>query len=88
MEVCCESGAAVCRAEGQAGLARAVNKGVNPGKQRVKASRRDAGGWLHPRLRMRAEEKLPALPSERTPGEILVFLLETQACLSKEKELK
>jgi len=38
---------AVCRAEGPAGVARAVKKGVNLGKQLVKASGR---GWLHPGL--------------------------------------
>lgn len=73
---------------GRAGITWAVKKGVNLGKQLMKASGRSVGGWLHPRLRVRTEDKLLALPLESAPGEILVFLLETQACLSKEKELK
>lgn len=88
MEVCRESWAAFGRPEGRAGIAWAVKKGVNLGKQLVKASGHSAGGWLHPQLQVWTEDKLLALPLERAPGEILVFLVEMQACLSKEKELK
>lgn len=88
MEVCRESWAAFGRPEGRVGIAWAVKKGVNLGKQLMKASGCSAGGWLHPWLRVQTEDKLLALPLERALGEILVFLLEMRACLSKEKELK